>query len=397
MAAHFEEWISLVLRWAHLITGIAWIGASFYFNWLENRLVRRGQPAGTAGQLWAVHGGGFYHVRKLSLAPETLPDELHWFKWEAYTTWITGFALLCIIYYWNASAFLLDPAVSGLSAWQGIAVGVLSLLSSWVVYDWLCCRLAPNRNALLAVLILAWFTALAWALGDLLSARAAYLHVGAAIGTVMVANVFRVIIPAQKDLVTAVEDGREPDAERAASALLRSRHNNYLTLPVLFMMISIHFPGTYAQPWAWLILLALSLAGVSIRHYFNTRHIAGSAPAWLALGLFILAAVAWLTAPERPARESTRERTREPAPQVSIGEVMTIVEARCTSCHANQPSQEGFVAPPLGLVLESEEDVLQHRQRVYMSVAARTMPLANLTAMTEEERLQVIYWYRSEE
>lgn len=397
MAAHYAEWLSLLVRWAHIITGIAWIGASFYFNWLENRLQRRDQPSGIAGSLWAVHGGGFYHVRKLSLAPEQLPDELHWFKWEAYLTWITGFALLCIVYYWNAAAFLVDARVAELSPRTGILVGMASLLLSWLIYDGLCRVLAGRRPGLLGLAILGWFTALAWGLGELLSARAAYLHVGAAIGTVMVANVFRVIIPSQKDLVLAVQEQRPPDATRAASALMRSRHNNYLTLPVLFIMISAHYPGTYAHERAWLVLLVLSLGGVLIRHYFNLRHLGGRAIGWGLAGVALLAGLVLATAPfgEKPA-VTTAHPTSTDAVAMAIpttAKVMAIVERRCTGCHAVDPQQEGFVSPPLGIVLEAEADLERHRQRVHASVAAGTMPLANLTSMTDDERRMIEAWY----
>ena len=236
MEAWIQDWLGLLLRWAHFITGVAWIGASFYFNWLENHLERRNAAGGIAGDLWAVHGGGFYRLEKYEVAPERLPATLHWFKYEAYFTWITGFALLCIVYYWNAAAFLVDSRVADISPQAGILIGIASLVLSWGIYDQLCKTLSDSRPGLLALCVLTWFTFLAWSLGELLSARAAYLHVGAAIGTVMVANVFRVIIPSQKDLVIAVQEKRRPDADRAANALLRSRHNNYLTLPVLFII-----------------------------------------------------------------------------------------------------------------------------------------------------------------
>jgi len=390
VAGHLHDWLSLALHWAHLITGIAWIGASFYFNWLENRLRRQGQPAGIAGDLWAVHGGGFYHLKKMSVAPERLPPELHWFKWEAYATWLTGFALLCAIYYWNAGAFLLAPGAS-LPAPVAAACGIGALLASWLVYDVLCRLLAGRSEAVLAALVLGWFTALAWLLGELFSARAAYVHTGAAIGTVMVANVFRVIIPAQKELVDAVSGGRTPDAARGTAALLRSRHNNYLTLPVLFLMISIHYPGTYGHPQGWLVLLGLSLGGVAIRHYFNIRHLGGGHPWWfLATGLGLLLLTAASTAPRPPAR---------PAGGVTmpVQRVMDIVRLRCTGCHSRQPALVGFTAPPLGIVLDTPADLRLQRHRVYQSVAARTMPLANMTQMTDFERETVVNWYLADE
>jgi len=386
VAAYLHDWIGLVLRWAHLITGIAWIGASFYFNWLENRLRRHDPPAGMAGELWAVHGGGFYHLRKLSVAPEQLPPELHWFKWEAYATWLTGFALLCVVYYWDAHAFLLAPETS-LTAPMAVAIGIGALPASWVVYDFLCRQLAGRRPIALAALVVAWFTALAWSLGELFSARAALVHTGAAIGTVMAANVFRVIIPAQKELVDAVAEGRQPEAAKGAAALLRSRHNNYLTLPVLFLMIGIHYPSVYGHPAAWLLVLGITLGGVAIRHYFNIRHQPQEHARWfLAAGLALLLLTAFLTAPRTSVRPGA-------AGGESGAAVMDIVQRRCAGCHSRQPSMAGFSAAPLGITLETPAELLQHRQRVYQSVAARTMPLANLTEMTDSERETVVNWY----
>lgn len=390
MEAHIQEWLGLIIRWAHLVTGIAWIGASFYFNWLENHLERQNPPPGYAGDLWAVHGGGFYYLRKLALVPDELPTRLHWFKWEAYATWITGFALLCVIYYWNASLFLVKPAASALAAWQAIALGLGALLSSWLVYDGLCRSVLSRHQAWLGLAILSWFTLLAWGLGELLSARAAYIHTGSAIGTVMVANVFRVIIPAQKELVSALTQGRRPDPQKGARALMRSRHNNYLTLPVLFLMISIHYPASYAHPQAWIVLLVIALSGVSIRHWFNVRHLPGSGPGYLLAGLFLLAILIALTAPgiQPPPADKPNQ-----AAVVPTSQVLAIVQARCTNCHAQEPAYPGFTAAPLGVALENEQDLLLHASRVYQSVVARSMPLGNLTQMTVEERQTIVNWH----
>lgn len=389
MLEHLQDWLALAIRWAHLVTGIAWIGASFYFNWLENRLQRHNQPDGYAGDLWAVHGGGFYYLRKLSVAPGALPAELHWFKWEAYTTWLTGFALLCAIYYWDAAAFLVRPENPGISSALAIAIGLAALAFSWLLYDGLCRLLANSSQALLALMVLAWFTLLAWLLDAWLSDRAAYIHTGAAIGTVMVANVFRVIIPAQRDLVDAVAENRPPDSARAANALLRSRHNNYLTLPVLFIMISAHFPSTYAHSQAWLVLLGISVSGVLLRHYFNVRHLGGPAGAYGAAGLVVLALTALLSAPRPPEVVSSQV-------DIPLSTVTGIVQERCASCHSRSPTQPGYVAPPLGIVLDTPEDLLRQRKQVYQSVASRTMPLANLTAMTAAERKTIVNWHHSD-
>lgn len=393
MEAHLHMWLSLLVRWSHVIVGIAWIGASFYFNWLENHLQRQNQPEGTAGDLWAVHGGGFYYLKKFSVTPGELPPNLHWFKWEAYTTWLSGMALLIIVFYWNAQTYMLDPQVSGISPATAIAIGILSLLSSWIVYDLLCCSDLSRREWLLAGFILAWLVLLAWALSTWLSGRAAYIHVGAAIGTIMVANVFRVIIPAQKDLVNAVTENRTPDASKGRRALQRSRHNNYFTLPVLFIMISGHYPATYGHHQNWLVLLIFSLAAVAIRHYFNIRHLPGFRAWPLIPALLLLAGLVVITAPQPVPVDQTGVATAS----IQTDEIYAIIEERCTSCHARVPSFEGFTSAPLGVELDSQQKLVQHAERVYQSVVVtRIMPLANFTHMTDAERQLVAQWFEAQ-
>ena len=390
MEAHLHMWLSLLVRWSHFIVGVAWIGASFYFNWLENHLQRQNQPEGTAGDLWAVHGGGFYYLKKFAVAPGDLPPQLHWFKWEAYTTWLSGMALLIIVFYWNAQTYMLDPQVSGINPATAIAIGILSLLSSWIVYDLLCCSDLSRHEGLLAGFILAWFVLLAWTLSTWLSGRAAYIHVGAAIGTIMVANVFRVIIPAQKDLVSAVTENRTPEASKGRRALQRSRHNNYLTLPVLFIMISSHYPATYNHSQNWLVLLLFSLAAVAIRHYFNIRHLPGFRAWPLIPALLLLASLVFVTAPKSALVGKAGDSPRT----VPTSEVFVIVEQRCTSCHARVPSFEGFPTAPLGIELDSPSKLEQHAERVYQTVVVtRVMPLANLTQITDSERTLVARWF----
>lgn len=395
MEAWLQQWLSLLLRWSHFIVGVAWIGASFYFNWLENHLQRRADTGSAdgadpiAGDLWAVHGGGFYYLQKYRVAPDRLPEPLHWFKYEAYFTWLTGFALLAIIYYWNAGVYLLDPAVAAISAPQAIGLGLASLLVSWLVYDGLCRSPAQRLPLFLSVLIFCWFALLAFLLSQFFSGRAAYIHVGAAIGTVMVANVFFVIIPAQKDLVAALLEGREPEARKGQNALLRSRHNNYLTLPVLFMMIANHYPATYGSSWNWLILLVFSLAAVGIRHWFNVRHLPQHSAWILPLALLILVTLMLATLPRERMGSSNAVAV---AP--TTAELMPVITARCAGCHARAPSLAGLTAAPLGLVLDSAQQVETQAQRIYLvTVATRTMPLGNLTAMTEGEREMLAQWY----
>jgi len=390
MEAHLHMWLSLLLRWSHFIVGIAWIGASFYFNWLENYLQREHRPAGIAGDLWAVHGGGFYYLKKFAEAPGELPPTLHWFKWEAYATWISGMALLITVFYWNAQTYMLNPDVSGITPLVAISIGVLSLLASWIFYDLLCRSALSRREWLSGLLILAWFTLLAWILDSWLSGRAAYIHVGAAIGTIMVANVFRVIIPAQKDMVTAVTQDRQANAGHGRKALQRSRHNNYFTLPVLFIMVSSHYPATYGHPYNWLVLLVLSLAAVAIRHYFNIRHLPGSGAWPLILAAVLLASLVIATAPlprsvSRPGTSATATGTSQ---------AYAIIRQRCVTCHALTPDFEGFAEAPLGVELDGEQKLLRYADRVYQTVViAHTMPLGNLTRMTAAERQLIADWY----
>jgi uncharacterized membrane protein len=388
MEAYLQDWLSLLLRWAHFITGVAWIGASFYFNWLENHLERQNASGGIAGDLWAVHGGGFYHLEKYEVAPETLPPTLHWFKYEAYFTWLTGLALLCTVYYWNAAAFLIDRSVADISSWQAITIGISSMVLSWIFYDFLCRSPLKSKGALLALLIFAWFVTLAWLLSEFLSGRAAFIHVGAAIGTIMVANVAHVIIPAQQDLVTAVSENRKPDGEKGKNALLRSRHNNYFTLPVLFIMISNHYAGTFGHPWNWLVLVLISVAGVGIRHWFNIRHLPGHKRWILPISLLLLAGLIFVMRPQPLMIDAAEGEIPTSA------EIMPIVQQRCVSCHAQNPVQAGIPAPPLGIVLENVQDLEAMALRVYQSaVVTRTMPLGNLSGMTDEERDLLARWY----
>ena len=388
MDAYLQEWLSLLLRWAHFITGVAWIGASFYFNWLENHLERQNARDGIAGNLWAVHGGGFYYLQKFQVAPERLPASLHWFKWEAYFTWFTGFALLCTLYYWNAGVFMVDSRVADLSSLQAIGIGIASLVLSWLFYDGLCRSPLVRKQALTALLIFAWFALLSWLLSQFLSGRAAYMHVGAAIGTIMVANVFFVIIPSQKDLVDAVNEQRVPDPQKGKNALARSRHNNYFTLPVLFIMISSHYAGTFGHPWNWLVLLVISVVGGGIRHWFNIRHLEKHSRLVLPLSLLLLAALIFALRPG-PKPDLADENTFP-----STAEVMPVLQARCVTCHAARPDHPGFAAAPAGVLLDREEAVDLQALIIFNAVTVtQSMPLANATQMSDEERDLIARWY----
>lgn len=388
MEAHIAEWLNLLVRWIHFIVGVAWIGASFYFNWLENNLNREdGQEKGITGHLWAVHGGGFYYLKKFTNGPDKLPEVLHWFKWEAYMTLVSGFTLLCIVYYYNATAMMIDPSVYDLSPIVAIIIGIGSMLLSWVVYDQLCKSSLKEKPLLLGILLFIYLAVLAFVLTQLLSPRAAYIHVGASIGTMMAANVFFVIIPAQKELVKALSENRIPDASYGASGLLRSRHNNYLTLPVLFIMISNHFPSTYGSQYNWLILIAVSLVSVLVRHYYNVRHL--SKALWMlptALFGFILIIMATMPAKQEALSQSDK---------ISTADVLPIFKERCFACHSLHPTQAGFSSPPAGLAYDKAGVLENNADKINAQVMQKIMPLGNLTKMTDAEREKINRWYRS--
>jgi uncharacterized membrane protein len=393
MLNYLAEWSALLLRWTHLITGIAWIGASFYFVWLDNHLQPplQGEPVdpNVAGELWAVHGGGFYRSRKYRIAPAALPPTLHWFYWEAYSTWLSGFALLCLLYFWHADAFLLDPSVAALTAPAGVAIALVALVAGWLVYDGLCRSALGGRPVLLGGLIAALLSAEAWGLCHLFSGRGAFLLFGASLGTTMVANVFFVIIPGQRELVVAKREGREPDPAPGLRGKQRSVHNTYFTLPVLFAMLSNHYAMTTGARYNWLVLIAMSFAGACIRAWFVARHKPAAHGRWrrslpAALGGVTLVGLVLALAP--------------PAPGVGTDAVVDdrraaqIVEARCAPCHAAVPRLAGLAAPPNGLIFETADQVRAHDSEVRQQLLTRAMPLGNLTGMTETERVQLLSW-----
>ena len=388
MEAHIVEWLNLLVRWIHFIIGVAWIGASFYFNWLENHLNRKPpQDEGIAGNLWAVHGGGFYHLKKFTNDPDKLPEVLHWFKWEAYMTWVSGMTLLAIVYYYNAKAMMIDPSVYDLSPTAAILIGIGSGVVSWFVYDLLCKSPLRKKPLILGIFIFIYISILAYVLTQFLSPRAAYIHVGAAIGTMMAANVFFVIIPAQKEMVKALTENRIPDASYGENGLLRSRHNNYLTLPVLFIMISNHFPSTYGNQYNWLVLIAVALVGVLARHYFNIRHI--SKAVWmLPTALFGFIMIVLATMPAKQGELATSDK-------ITTAEIMPIIEQRCMSCHSTKPTQAGFARAPAGLAYDIAGSLENNADKVNTQVMQKIMPLGNLTQMTAEEREKVNRWYRT--
>lgn len=387
MAIDWSEWLNLALRWLHLTAGIAWIGSSFYFVWLDNHLK---QPAAgeATGELWSVHGGGFYHNQKYQVAPAQMPADLHWFKWEAYFTWLSGFSLLVLIYHVGAASFLIDPARAAMSPAQGIAISLAALGLGWFVYDGLCRSPLGAHNRLLGAV---WCAGLVWAaalLDSLFSARAAYLHVGAIIGTAMVGNVFFVIIPNQRKVVADLIAGRSPDPALGAAAKQRSLHNNYMTLPVLFIMISNHYPMTYGAERPWLVLALLGLTGVAIRHVFNLRGRGRPAGATIALAVVLaVASVTYVT------WEKGRSASSAPGGAVTFAEIQPLLATHCTGCHSRHPANPAFTAPPLGLVLDDYARVRAAAPRIKaLAVDTETMPMGNPTHMTRAERDRLGSW-----
>jgi uncharacterized membrane protein len=389
LSDYWWDWGNLGFRWLHVVAAIAWIGSSFYFIALDNHLRppedERDAKRGVGGESWEIHGGGFYRIEKFRLAPATLPEPLHWFKWEAYTTWLSGFALLVVVFYVHADTYLVDPGVRDLSSGEAIALSIAGLVVAWVVYDALC-RLLGERQLLLALAVFAFVTLSAWASWELFAGRAAYVQVGSMIGTMMVGNVFFVIIPAHWELVRAKEEGREPDPAANARGKLRSVHNNYLTLPVVFAMLSNHFPFTYGHRNGWIVLVVLMAAGAWIRHYFNLRH--SGRNVWIIPATAAIAVIAVAFA-IRPSDTVSRASAREAVSPVSFAQVHSIVQRRCVPCHAG-------AAAPQGVRLETRADIEAHADRIRaLAVDSHAMPLGNATHMTQAERDRLRVWLDS--
>ena len=435
MDPHITEWLNLAIRWIHMIVGVAWIGASFYFVWLENNLNRVNPKTGLSGDLWAIHGGGIYHLEKYKLAPPEMPEHLHWFKWEAYFTWITGVCLLGVVYYLNAEIYLIAPG-SGLDSTTAIAIGIGSFVAGWFIYDLLCDSPLGKTPVLLGIVLFVLLVAATYGLTQVFSGRGAHIHVGAIIGTIMVGNVFRVIMPAQRNLVKAIEEKREPDPALPAKGLLRSRHNNYMTLPVLFIMISNHFPSTYGSEYNWLILAGLAVFSILVRHYFNTRH--GSQKfAWTvpvaALGMITLAFVtspyakkqmtptpvakapvveqvqsnaqaapvveevaAGAVESDNGAQAQQTAATSAPATSdagIRFETINQVIQERCSVCHSASPTHAAFAAAPAGVILDTPEEIKANVPRIIaQTVTTKVMPLGNLTQMTDDERALIGDW-----
>jgi len=382
--AYLLDWLTLIARWAHVVVGIAWIGASFYFIWLDDHL-ESAKDSEFAGELYAIHGGGFYRAQKYRLAPAELPKTLHWFKWEAYWTWITGFALLVLVYYVHADSYLVDPAVMKLSTGAAIGIGLGSMVLGLAVYEGLCRSPLAKQEVLFSIVLLVIFALAAWGLTQVFSGRGAFIHVGAILGTIMAGNVAHVIIPGQRELVRAKQEGREPDPKYGLVGKQRSVHNTYFTLPVIFTMIAGHHAMTFGHSWNWLVLIAMALAGALVRLWFVARHKV-PAPAWtLVLALILVGVLVVMLSPRSPTN----------AEPVRFSDLKQVLDARCLACHAEKPGFPGLAEAPKGVKLDTPERIEALRLQIHQqTVLSRAMPPGNITAMTDDERALVDRWVR---
>ncbi|WP_415714624.1 urate hydroxylase PuuD [Roseibium sp.] len=399
------DWLAFAVRWLHVITAIAWIGSSFYFVALDLGLRKVPHlPVGAHGEEWQVHGGGFYHIQKYLVAPENMPDHLIWFKWESYATWLSGAGLLMIIYWVGGELYLIDPEKADLSLWQGILISAASLSIGWLVYDFLCKSPLGEKPTLLMVLLFALLVVMGWGYNEIFTGRATMLHLGAFTATIMTANVFFIIIPNQKIVVADLKAGRTPDPKYGKIAKLRSTHNNYLTLPVIFLMLSNHYPLAFASEYNWVIAALVFLMGVTIRHWFNTRHARAGNPTWtwLVTAILFVLIIQISMAPmwKEDSYEASENRALTPTEQVfasaeGFDDVMAIVPGRCAMCHAREPFYEGIHWAPKGVVLETPADVARAAKEIYLQAGVtNAMPPANVSFMEEDERRKVIEWYR---
>ena len=382
---HLMEWLNIIVRLMHITFGIAWIGASFYFVFLENALNRTDDVREElAGNLWAVHGGGFYYLEKYKVAPKIIPKHLHWFKYEAYFTWISGFSLLFVVYYFNAKAMLIDKNVMDISTAAAIGIGIGSFIISWLLYNVMCKSKLIHHKILFTIIGFSIAMCFAYFYCHVFSARAAYIHFGAMLGSLMVANVFFVIIPAQKAMVKAATEGTTLDASLGKKALVRSLHNNYFTLPVLFVMISNHFPSTFGHQYPWLVLGIITVGTAGVKHYLNLKE-KGQYTVWvLPISILIILAATFITAPEKAGECKT---------VVSFSEINTIITKRCISCHSSKPTDDVYTAPPNGVVYDTPADIVKLKDKIMQRVViTKTMPQNNKTNITLEERDRIRCW-----
>ena len=399
------EWFAFAVRWLHVITAIAWIGSSFYFIALDLGLKKSPNlPAGAYGEEWQVHGGGFYHIQKYSVAPENMPNHLTWFKWESYATWLSGAAMLMIVYWLGAELYLIDPAKADLSVFQAIIISARSLLVGWVVYDFLCKSALGNNPTGLMLLLFVVLVVMSWGYNQIFTGRAAMLHLGAFTATIMSANVFLIIMPNQRIVVKDLKEGRTPDPKYGKIAKLRSTHNNYLTLPVLFLMLSNHYPLAFATEYTWIIASLVFLTGVTIRHYFNTLHATGSGPTWtwmatLVLFLIIAAlstASSWNGDYDDLENQPLTKKQESLMLAKGFDDISDIIISRCSMCHAREPVWDGMINAPKGVFLETDHDIVRGAKEIYIQAGvSHAMPPANITNLANEDRIKIVKWFRA--
>jgi uncharacterized membrane protein len=394
------EWLSFAVRWTHVITAIAWIGSSFYFIALDLGLRKTPSlPPLAHGEEWQVHGGGFYHIQKYLVAPEFLPEHLTWFKWESYFTWLSGFVLLIIVYYFGADLFLIDKHVLDVPGWVGILISLGSIVVGWLIYDALCKSPIGNSTWWLMAALFVVLTAMAYIYTLLFTGRAAMLHMGVFTATIMAANVAMIIIPNQKIVVADLKAGRVPDAKYGKIAKQRSLHNNYLTLPVIFFMLSSHYPLAFATKWNWLIASLIFLEGAVIRHWFNTHHARKGNPHWTwAVAVVIFIVIGWLSAAGKPADERVEAASQSATAFIGstrFAAVRDVINTRCTECHSAVPGYEGVLEAPKGVRLDSDAAIGNRAEQIAMEAGFSTaMPPGNVSEITTEERALLVEWFR---
>ena len=402
------DWAEFALRWLHVITAIAWIGSSFYFIALDLGLRKdKPLPEGVHGEEWQVHGGGFYHIQKYLVAPAALPEHLTWFKWESYATWLSGFALMAVVYYLGADLYLVDLEKAELPIWAAIGISLGVLAVGWLGYDLLCKSPLGQRSTLLMLALYLLLVVMAYLLDQIFTGRAAFLHLGAVTATIMSFNVLVIIIPNQRIVVADLKAGRVPDARYGQIAKQRSTHNNYLTLPVIFFMLSNHYPLAHSSAYSWVIAALVFLLGVSIRHYFNSRHARQGNPVWtwaVTAALFVVIMVLSLLPAVQGSGEPDQQASRiKPPSQLEMTlasaaefeEVKDIVLGRCSMCHASEPFYERVLWPPKGVILETDQQIVSQAKAIIMqSALSHAMPPANVSYMEPEERNQLLAWYQ---
>ncbi len=398
------DWAEFAVRWLHVITAIAWIGSSFYFIALDLGLRRDGDLGGADGEEWQVHGGGFYHIRKFLVAPAAMPDHLTWFKWESYMTWLSGAALLMIVYWLGGELYLMDASKTEMPLWQGVLLSAVSLTIGWLVYDRLCKSGLATKPTLLMVLLFALLVVMGWGYTQVFTGRAMMLHLGAFTATIMTANVFFIIMPNQRIVVKDLQEGRTPDPKYGKIAKLRSTHNNYLTLPVIFLMLSNHYPLAFATEYNWLIAALVFMMGVTIRHFFNTMHARGGMKWWtwaVTAALFVCIIALSQAGPEYSDYDEEEARAFTPAEQVfanaeGFEDVTDVVLGRCSMCHSREPGWDGILHAPKHVLLETPQEVAAEAKRIFLHSGVTTaMPPANVSYMEPQERDLIVRWYNA--